>query len=373
VWDAESGSARRTLEGFGKDITALTGFHGHDGHRIIAGDDGGRLAAFDPLTGDCLLALGGVEPSSPRPPSGVTSPVASPRLELSARDFVAEGHSRGILSLLCVEGSKLDPPRVLVVSGAGDHRAIVWAPEEGRVVSVLEGHDGPVTSLATYEGREGRVMLCTGGWRECLIHVVTSVIPSKMIKSSLIVLSCPSCVLRETKLFRPFRQPRPHDPCAGPGERDHYECAGRSYRERQPPGRIQGGRRLDPSRQRGEENDDDDGVSAQARAHGHAHAHAYAYAADVVTKGLSSRARSETPHRLQAYDGTLIVWDPVGGQRIHSLPGHAGWIECLQVRCCCSRCGVSQIPVMVTVPALGSTISQLSLFHHTKGLSGTHP
>jgi WD40 repeat protein len=127
IWSAQTGRLLRTLRGERGDGAA------------------GRIHASALSPDDKWLAVGGWLGTDPNPPIGSSSPAFHIRLlDMTSGDTgrVFAGHSDVVLSLAFSH----DGTRVL--SGAGDHQAIIWDAQGGRALLTLYGHHEGVTAVA---------------------------------------------------------------------------------------------------------------------------------------------------------------------------------------------------------------------------------
>ena len=123
LWHAETGSLIRTLEGHEGLIRSVA--FSHDGRRIVtgasamtaSGDDTARL--WDTETGEHLHTLEGHE------------------------SFASTG-----TSTRTVESVAFSPDDQFVLTGSQDRTAILWDPDTGEALRMLEGHNRWVMSMA---------------------------------------------------------------------------------------------------------------------------------------------------------------------------------------------------------------------------------
>eukprot|EP00850_Spirogloea_muscicola_P003774 SM000015S01274 [mRNA] locus=s15:895323:898965:- [translate_table: standard] len=161
LWSAANGGLLHTLTGHGGRLTALAalevptnGSSGHSRRWLLASGDHARGVHVWSLPPLPPLADGG-----------------GPQ-ELAAWQEHDDWRFLGVLALEAlphVAGGCTEAP--LLYSGSGDHTVKAWSLEDFTLVAVMEGHRGPVSSLAGGSGSSsgggsspGNEVLASGGW-----------------------------------------------------------------------------------------------------------------------------------------------------------------------------------------------------------------
>eukprot|EP00850_Spirogloea_muscicola_P016111 SM000128S26244 [mRNA] locus=s128:314028:317231:+ [translate_table: standard] len=172
LWSAADGGLLHTLTGHGGRVTALAalevptgGSSGHSRRWLLASGDHARGVHVWSLPPQLLADSGG-------PQDVGRAPAPPPPQELAAWQEHGDWRFLGVLALEALphvaDGCTEAP---LLYSGSGDHTVKAWSLQDFTLVAVMEGHRGPVSSLAGGSGSgtgggssTGSEVLASGGW-----------------------------------------------------------------------------------------------------------------------------------------------------------------------------------------------------------------
>ncbi len=153
LWDAKTGKEVRRYQGHTGEVRAVT--FSPDGKRVLTGSADCTARLWDAESGKELRRFSGHA-------YGITSVAFSPdgkRLLTGSGDPGArEPSARQQPSKLFVKGTKISPAPVPAVSGSPTAR--LWDADSGKELSLLQGHNAPITSVAF--APDGKRLL-TGG------------------------------------------------------------------------------------------------------------------------------------------------------------------------------------------------------------------
>eukprot|EP00741_Cyanophora_paradoxa_P015546 tig00020902_g15007.t1 len=161
VWDAETGTELRKLEGHKDNIISVAVHVSTDGKWIVSGSNDKSLQVWDAETGAGLRKLQGhtgwvtsvvVSADGKRIISGSSDKsVRVWEMETGAEMRKLEGHTRNVNSVAVSKDGKR------IVSGSDDKSVRVWDMETGAELRKLEGHTGCVHSVTVSEVRKGKL------------------------------------------------------------------------------------------------------------------------------------------------------------------------------------------------------------------------
>eukprot|EP00842_Homolaphlyctis_polyrhiza_P001800 jgi/Hompol1/2620/HPOL_002982-RA len=152
VWEWQSESYILKQQGHQHDMNAIA--YSPDGQFIATGGDDGKLKLWNTQTGFCFVTFtehsGGIT-AVEFAKRGQVVFSASQDGTVRAFDLVRYRNFRTFTSPSVVQFSSLsvDPSGEIVVAGSSDTFEIfVWSMQTGRLVDILAGHEGPISSLA---------------------------------------------------------------------------------------------------------------------------------------------------------------------------------------------------------------------------------
>jgi len=162
LWDLEAGKPVLKFAGVGESIRAVA--ITPDGRLALTGGDAKAFRTWDLTTGRQVRRHEGHE-------EAVVSIAAAPDVQMAATGSeddsaslwnlqtgeesvnIAEEHDEGVTAVALARGGRL-------LTGSGDGKVRLWDGPRQKVLLKLEGHVGPVTSLAF--GPDGRTALSAG-------------------------------------------------------------------------------------------------------------------------------------------------------------------------------------------------------------------
>jgi periodic tryptophan protein 2 len=165
VWEWQSESYVLKQQGHQHDMTSLA--YSQDGQFIVTGGDDGKLKLWNTQTGFCFVTFtehtAGIQAVEFSPKGQV---VFSASLDGTVRafDMIRYRNFRTFTSPTPVQFSCLavDPSGEVVCAGSVDTFEIfVWSVQTGKLLDILAGHKGPISSLV-FSPTEGR--LVSGSW-----------------------------------------------------------------------------------------------------------------------------------------------------------------------------------------------------------------
>ncbi|KAJ3417297.1 hypothetical protein HDV05_005753 [Chytridiales sp. JEL 0842] len=165
VWEWQSESYVLKQQGHQHDMTSIS--YSKDGQYIVTGGDDGKLKLWNTQTGFCFVTFtdhsAGIQAVEFSPKGQV---VFSASLDGTVRafDMVRYRNFRTFTTPTPVQFSCLavDPSGEVVCAGSVDTFEIfVWSVQTGKLLDILSGHKGPISSLV-FSPTEGQ--LVSGSW-----------------------------------------------------------------------------------------------------------------------------------------------------------------------------------------------------------------
>eukprot|EP00163_Fabomonas_tropica_P028954 TRINITY_DN602_c0_g1_i6.p1 TRINITY_DN602_c0_g1~~TRINITY_DN602_c0_g1_i6.p1 ORF type:complete len:387 (+),score=77.69 TRINITY_DN602_c0_g1_i6:135-1295(+) len=165
VWEWQSESYILKQQGHILDMNVLA--YSSNGLHIATGGDDGKVKLWDTTTGFCFVTF----TEHTGPVTGLDFPVSGHALFSCSLDGTVQAHDlvryRKFRTMLSPKQTQFtclaaDPSGEVVCAGSVDTFEIfVWSVQTGRILDVLSGHQGPISSLM-FDPAQGT--LASGSW-----------------------------------------------------------------------------------------------------------------------------------------------------------------------------------------------------------------